>query len=1023
MTDPALTTKTKALIWEELRVGGVISATCTFFVALSLLWFRVQLGEDYFKSELFFIAVIILAGPLLIALLLILNPDHKGSMKLGFSTRILELPVPTFLPVTISFWMRILSLTLATVAAIAISRLVLTYQLSYAAALPVIGFYALMQAFDWARTPLSGLSSAIVSIIGIFAVWYLVASESYRFNRFSDWILEDSQANPIQYGATVIGLVFMSYGLSLFTVRAARIGRRYGIPEIWEWHKHLDLGSSRMRNPFRSPIAAQAWRETRRSFYLLPIVAVLWTIAFYVGIWIDATQFTELDEGLTRATNQYVWGAFVPFAGILVGAIAHGLTKGILWYRSAKGLPGFHYLQPLTTSQMAHARMLSNAMLLLPLLVLANIVHFAWPQSGFITEYIPEALSIGVTSVHEVIWVLTGRMLLIGLVAWSLMAILTRIGGLIILLSVTVVPAIIGLLYVNGIYGIHGTITTQLSLSTLLIVCCVIAFVRVWRLHLVSTFTLAGWMFLTFMTAYLIHGQAALAMASIAPNPLWYMTGVWMCLAIASLLPLPFLATLLDLHRRRHSKTPTLTPHSQSRVMSPKRLSLAVAAVLVVLWLGYPKRPAYEVAYRAQGLPATLEDLNNYYAAVPDDENIALEYLRLIEIQQEKQKEYEEIIEGGLPEPSTPEEEYDQPHYSDNVLIHDKNFEPGKTIPDEVIVASNKYWKNITSHIAPEIRALAQRENPKCRYPIDLRESFSTLLDHLSPQRQLARDMSLDSWYWSTHSDAQTALDSLLAINTIADSLYQEPLYISVLTGKAISGIARGNAQTLLNNIQLTDSQLKLLSDELLKQENQFETALDNALIGERTMIMSLTDIFAYSGVSTDERAMGTLIIPISSLTMPIASERIVFSIEVQRALGGIAIDPSEIISAKRAADDRLFSLFFIAPMSTISSPSLLNTNWEPQRTYTTVTLTGIAVERFRIANNRLPNSLDDLVPTYLDEIPPDYFNESGATLNYRLRDEGGFVVYSVGRNGEDDNGELRSEDNRNDDITFTITR
>lgn len=64
--------------------------------------------------------------------------------------------------------------------------------------------------------------------------------------------------------------------------------------------------------------------------------------------------------------------------------------------------------------------------------------------------------------------------------------------------------------------------------------------------------------------------------------------------------------------------------------------------------------------------------------------------------------------------------------------------------------------------------------------------------------------------------------------------------------------------------------------------------------------------------------------------------------------------------------------------------------------------LTGLQVMRFRLDHNRLPATLDELVPEYMDELPEDYF--SLEPLRYRILDDG-FVVYSVGRNIRDVGG------------------
>ena len=66
--------------------------------------------------------------------------------------------------------------------------------------------------------------------------------------------------------------------------------------------------------------------------------------------------------------------------------------------------------------------------------------------------------------------------------------------------------------------------------------------------------------------------------------------------------------------------------------------------------------------------------------------------------------------------------------------------------------------------------------------------------------------------------------------------------------------------------------------------------------------------------------------------------------------------------------------------------------------------LTAIAVARYRVLHGKEPSDLNALVPGLLPALPRDWMN--GETLRYRLRPGGGFLVYSVGEDGKDDNGD-----------------
>jgi hypothetical protein len=63
------------------------------------------------------------------------------------------------------------------------------------------------------------------------------------------------------------------------------------------------------------------------------------------------------------------------------------------------------------------------------------------------------------------------------------------------------------------------------------------------------------------------------------------------------------------------------------------------------------------------------------------------------------------------------------------------------------------------------------------------------------------------------------------------------------------------------------------------------------------------------------------------------------------------------------------------------------------------------AIERYRLEHGRIPQRLDELVPAFLDKIPNDPID--GQPMRYKLSDDSGYVLYSIGWNETDDGGEL----------------
>jgi hypothetical protein len=72
------------------------------------------------------------------------------------------------------------------------------------------------------------------------------------------------------------------------------------------------------------------------------------------------------------------------------------------------------------------------------------------------------------------------------------------------------------------------------------------------------------------------------------------------------------------------------------------------------------------------------------------------------------------------------------------------------------------------------------------------------------------------------------------------------------------------------------------------------------------------------------------------------------------------------------------------------------------------------ALERHRLAQGCLPETLDALIPQFIKEIPHDIIN--GQPLHYRRTGDGQFTLYAVGWNETDDGGRIGlKEDGRPD--------
>jgi hypothetical protein len=109
-------------------------------------------------------------------------------------------------------------------------------------------------------------------------------------------------------------------------------------------------------------------------------------------------------------------------------------------------------------------------------------------------------------------------------------------------------------------------------------------------------------------------------------------------------------------------------------------------------------------------------------------------------------------------------------------------------------------------------------------------------------------------------------------------------------------------------------------------------------------------------------------------------------------------------------------------PMAAALPVRELGAMWQRCQALLRCATVGVAVERYRLAHHRLPDSLAELTPEYLGTLPADPYD--GKSLRYaRHRDV--VVVYALGPDGKDDGGKPEAlnqfEQNRGYDVGIRL--
>ncbi|MCL4218193.1 MAG: hypothetical protein KJ052_14480, partial [Candidatus Hydrogenedentes bacterium] len=366
--------------------------------------------------------------------------------------------------------------------------------------------------------------------------------------------------------------------------------------------------------------------------------------------------------------------------------------------------------------------------------------------------------------------------------------------------------------------------------------------------------------------------------------------------------------------------------------------------------------------------------------------------------------------------------------YTDQLLIAgDAELERTQPLDPDDWEVTEVYWDAVTSRIAPALEQIAARPSESSRYPVDLRRFPNSLdLDYLADLRALARELKIDALHWAVAGDSEKTADAILAIPPLAISLNDEPILISQLVRIAILSMTTDSLEMALNRTELDKDDLErievALTTDLRPEVN--ERAMIRALVGETAGGLYLAGSFLLllNAPRTSDVVNGQALS--YELAIPASGERMAMTTNFRYLMGHIDDSWTEL-----SRSDLNISLptrqgaGLVAPLTAVWDSSSSSTLVSVRRAQAQITVarTAVTVERFRLAEGRLPADLTELVPEYLPEVPMDYFADNKTPLRYRGGEDGAFVVYSVSQNGKDDGGlEIERWWDRGD-ITFTV--
>jgi len=316
----------------------------------------------------------------------------------------------------------------------------------------------------------------------------------------------------------------------------------------------------------------------------------------------------------------------------------------------------------------------------------------------------------------------------------------------------------------------------------------------------------------------------------------------------------------------------------------------------------------------------------------------------------------------------------------------------------------------------------------RCRYPIDFAQQSDPNASLQKDMRAAIQLLGLESLIASEDKDADKFLDSISASLAMARSV-DGPLLIHRLTHVALLGHTYRSIERAINRMPLTDEQLSTLLGWVKASDSSegFKRALlAEQCLGLHTFTAPLPEVSNRIG----EQEKGLFPVLIFSRMLGLNSKyALSYTNLMQKSIDALELPDPDRLETFNAIQENIHNGKQGGVITNLLWPALARTLQIDIRhqAHSRVTQAGLAIERYRLAEGHLPQSLDNLVPAFTQVVPQDPFN--GESLRY-LSLKNGFIVYSVGEDLSDDGGAERDSRKRDPggkplpwDITFIVER
>ncbi len=278
---------------------------------------------------------------------------------------------------------------------------------------------------------------------------------------------------------------------------------------------------------------------------------------------------------------------------------------------------------------------------------------------------------------------------------------------------------------------------------------------------------------------------------------------------------------------------------------------------------------------------------------------------------------------------------------------------------------------------------------------------------HMKALKHCSLLLQLHTIFHGPAADNDTIIAGIHDELRLGDSLRREPGMFSYLLQIATYAIALNGLERALSVTTFTDAQLTQLDEMLAASSARLD--LCAALVTQRCFIIEEFQYKQRLGRPPLRNLLrtGGLLYWAPGIQARGLPDILGY---LEKYVEAADLPLPERLARFRAINDevdRLSALHVLAKIWMPFSTGSMLFELDPRiRVHFDLARTALAIERFRLPTDALPERLDELVPRYLPQVPIDPFD--GQPIRYRRR-PAGYLLYSVGADGQDNNG--REED------------